>query len=79
MFQYFKDCLFNNKNAYRSQQRFKSYNHDVYTEDVNKIASTLPDLGVFEHLQPGGGASRPTPNKIKTTNDRLMKFGTHIV
>ena len=50
MFQYFKDCLFNNKNAYRSQQRFKSYNHDVYTEEVNKIALILPDLGVFEHL-----------------------------
>ena len=36
--QNFKDCLFNNKNVYRSQQRFKSYNHDVYTEEVNKIA-----------------------------------------
>ena len=30
--------LFNNKNVYRSQQRFKSYNHDVYAEEVNKIA-----------------------------------------
>ena len=29
---------FNNKTVYRSQQRFKSYNHDVYTEEVNKIA-----------------------------------------
>ena len=38
MFQNFKDCLFNNKNVYRSQQRFKSYNHDVYTEEANKIA-----------------------------------------
>ena len=38
MFQNFKDCLFNNKNVYRSQERFKSYNHDVYTEEVNKIA-----------------------------------------
>ena len=38
MFQNFKNCLFNNKTIYRSQERFKSYNHDVYTEDVNKIA-----------------------------------------
>ena len=38
MFQNFKDCLFNNKNVYRSQQRFKNYNYDIYTEDVNKIA-----------------------------------------
>ena len=38
MFQNFKDCLLNNKNVYRSQQWFKSYNHDVYIEEVNKIA-----------------------------------------
>ena len=43
MFQNFKDCLFNNKNVYRSQQRFKSYNHDVCTEDVNKIALSAND------------------------------------
>ena len=43
MFQNFKDCLFNNKNVYRSQQRFKSYNHDVYTEEVNKIALSIND------------------------------------
>ena len=39
MFQNLKDCLSNNKNVYRSQQRFKSYNHDVYTEEVNKISN----------------------------------------
>ena len=38
MFENYKDCLFNNKIAYRSQKRFKSYYHDVYTEKVNKIA-----------------------------------------
>ena len=38
MFQNFKDCLCNNKNVYRLQERFKSCNHDVYTEEVNKIA-----------------------------------------
>ena len=38
MFENFKDCLFNNKTVYRSQERFKSYNNDVYTEEVNKIA-----------------------------------------
>ena len=25
------------KNVFRPQKRFKSYNHDVYTEEVNKI------------------------------------------
>ena len=43
MFQNFKDCLANNKAAYRSQERFKSYNHDVYTEEVNKIALSNND------------------------------------
>ena len=38
MFQNLKYCLFNNETVYTSQQRFKSYNHDVYTEGVNKIA-----------------------------------------
>ena len=43
MFENFKDCLFNNKNIYRSLERFKSYKHDVYTEEVNKIASSSSD------------------------------------
>ena len=43
MFQNFKDCLFNNENVYRSQQRFKSCNHDVCTEEVNKIALSAND------------------------------------
>ena len=34
----YKDCLFNNKTGYRSQERFKSNYHDVYAEEVNKIA-----------------------------------------
>ena len=43
MFQNFKDCWSNNKNVYRSQQRFKSYNRDVYTEEVNKTALSAND------------------------------------
>ena len=43
MFENFKDCLFNNKTIYRSLERFKSYKHDVYTEEVNKIASSSSD------------------------------------
>ena len=53
MFQIFKDCLFNNKNVYRSQERFKSYNHDVYTEEVNKIALSSNDdkrLQTFDRI-----------------------------
>ena len=43
MFQNYKDWLNNNKTVYRSQERFKSYNHDVYTEEVNKIALSSND------------------------------------
>ena len=43
MFRNFKNCLFTSKTVYRSQQRFKSYNHDVYTEEVNKTALSSND------------------------------------
>ena len=43
IFENYKDCLFNNKTVYRSQERFESYFHDVYTEEVNKIALSSND------------------------------------
>ena len=55
MFKSYKDCLFNNKTVYRSQERFKSHYHDVYTGEVNKIALSSSD---DKRLQ--------TPNKITT-------------
>ena len=33
----YKDCLLNNEIKLKSQQRFKSERHDVYTEENNKI------------------------------------------
>ena len=43
IFQNDKDCLFHNNIVYRSQERFKSYNHDVYTKKVSKIALSSND------------------------------------
>ena len=43
MFENYKDCLFNNKTVYRSQERFKSCYHDVHTEEVNKIVLSSDD------------------------------------
>ena len=43
MFENYKHCLFNNKTVYRSQEIFKSYYHDVYSEEVNKIALSSND------------------------------------
>ena len=34
----YKNCLLNIEIVFKSQQRFKSERHDVYTEEVNKIA-----------------------------------------
>ena len=42
-FKDYKDCLFNNKIILKSQQRFKSDHHEVYTEEVNKIALSSND------------------------------------
>ena len=38
MFENYKDSLFNNKIKMRSQLRFKSDHHNMYTEEINKIA-----------------------------------------
>ena len=39
----YKNCLMNNKAILKSQQRFKSEAHNVYTEEVNKIALSSND------------------------------------
>ena len=43
MFENYTDCLFNDKIILKSQQRFKSDHHKVYTEEVNKIALQTSD------------------------------------
>ena len=43
MFENYTDCLFNDKIILKSQQRFKSDHHKVYTEKVNKIALSSND------------------------------------
>ena len=43
MFENYKESLFNNKTIMRSQLRFKSDHHNVYTEEVNKIALNSSD------------------------------------
>ena len=43
MFENYTDSLFNDKIILKSQQRFKSDHHEVYTEEVNKIALSSND------------------------------------
>ena len=49
----YKDCLLNNEFVLKSQQRFKSERHDVYTEKINKIALSSNDdkrLQTFDRI-----------------------------
>ena len=49
----YKDCLLNNEIILKSQQRFKSERHDVYTEEINKIALSSNDdkrLQTFDRI-----------------------------
>ena len=39
----YKDCLLNNEIILKSQQKLKSERHDVYTEEINKIALSSND------------------------------------
>ena len=65
MFENYKDYLLNKKTVYRSQERFKTCYHDVYTEEVNKTALSSND---DKRLQ--------TSDKITTypygTNEMMM-------
>ena len=69
MFENYKDCLFNGEVILKSQQRFKSDHHKVYTEEVNKIALSNNDdkrLQTFDGIEtyPYG-----------TTNEMIKVFG----
>ena len=49
----YKSCLLNNKMILKSQQRFKSEAHNVYTERINKIALSSNDdkrLQTFDRI-----------------------------
>ena len=46
----YNDSLFNNKTILKSQKRFKSDHHKVYTEEINKIALSNNDDKRLKHL-----------------------------
>ena len=43
MFKNYKDCTVDNKTILKSQQRFQSDYHNVYTEQINKTALSSND------------------------------------
>ena len=53
IFENYKDSLFNDKTILQSQLRFESNHHDVYTEEVDKIALNSNDdkkLQIFDRV-----------------------------
>ena len=44
MIKNYEDCLLNNKIILKSEQRFKSNYHEVYTEVINKIPVSSNDV-----------------------------------
>ena len=51
----YKNCLINNEIILNSEQRFKSEAHNVYTEEINKIALRSNDdkrLQTFDRITP---------------------------
>ena len=50
----YKDCLFNDKTILKSQPRFKGDCHNVYAEQINKIALSSNDdkrLQTFDKIK----------------------------
>ena len=75
----YKDCLFNDKIILKSQQRFKSYLHKVYTEEVNKIALSDNDdkrLQTFDRVTTypyGTDAIKVCESEMKMVRDFFVK------
>ena len=73
MFKNYRDSLFSNKIIMQSQLRFKSDHHNVYTEEVNKIALNSSDnkrLQTFDGVTTypyGTNAFKVCESKIMTT------------
>ena len=71
MFGNYKDCLYNGEVILKSQRRFKSDHHKVYTEEVNKIALRSDDdkrLQTFDKV---------TTYPYGTTNEMMIKKLQH--
>ena len=71
MFENYKDCLFNGDVILKSQQRFKSGHHKVYTEEVNKIALSSDHDKRLQKLNRVTAHSYGTP-AVKVCENEMM-------
>ena len=73
-----KDCLSNGEAILKSQQRFKSDHHKLYTEDVNKIALSSDDdkwLQTFNRVTayPYGTPAKVCEKEVMVVRDFFVK------
>ena len=78
----YKDCLLNDKITLKSQQVFRSDCHEVYTEEINKIALSSKDhkrLKTFNKIATypyGTNVFRVCESKMMTVRDYFVeKYG----
>ena len=82
IFENYKDSLFNNKTILKSQLRFKSDHHNVYTEEVNKIALNSNDdkrLQTFDRITTypcGTNAFKVCESEMMIVRDLFVKSYT---
>ena len=73
MFDNYKYCLFNYTIILRSQLRFKSDYHEIYTEEVNKVALSSDDDKVLQTFNRTESYPYGTPSVIVCESGRLME------
>ena len=79
MFDNYTDCLFDDKIILKSQQRFKSNHHKVYTEEVNKIALSSNDdkrlqtFNVIQTYPSGTNAFKVCESEMMVLKDFFVK------
>ena len=74
MHENYKDCLFNNKTIYRLQERFKSYNHEVYkialSSNDDKRLQTFDSTTTYPY---GTNALKVCQSEILMVKDLLFE------
>ena len=79
----FRYCLFNNEVTLKSQQRFKREAHNVYTEEVNKIALSSNDdkrLQTYDRVTSyayGTNAGKVCKTDIKKSKYKMINFDNY--
>ena len=75
-FENHEDCLFNGKTIVKKQQRFESYYHDVFTEEINKVALSTNDNKRIQTFDKATTFPQETPTIKVCENEMLSVLKT---